>query len=132
MLLELQVSHLSQDVKLNSSPNQSGPIWSTGIRGHHQGEGLSVCLSGIMGLQWAKHLGSAVKVTVNDISEVCIKMIKENCELNSMRVDGGPRVDGGLRGPRGPDGAAGEAITTVEVTKMDANVLLHLRAFDYM
>lgn len=83
-----------------------------------------------MGLQWAKHLRAAVKVTVNDISEACIKMIKENCELNNMRVEGAPH------GPRGPDGAEGEAteppINTVEVTKMDANVLLHLRPFDYM
>ncbi|CAF94105.1 unnamed protein product, partial [Tetraodon nigroviridis] len=86
--------------------------------------------SGIMGLQWAKHLGGAVKVTINDISEGCIKMIKENCELNDMRVDGGPR------GPRGPEGAEGQAkeapVSTVEVTKMDANVLMHLRPFDYI
>uniref|UniRef100_A0A3Q3XGU4 tRNA (guanine(26)-N(2))-dimethyltransferase n=1 Tax=Mola mola TaxID=94237 RepID=A0A3Q3XGU4_MOLML len=83
----------------------------------------------IMGLQWAKHLRSAVKVTINDISEVCIKMIKENCELNNIRVDGGSR------GPRGPDGASVEVkavpIATVEVTKMDANVIMHLRPFDY-
>lgn len=87
-------------------------------------------LSGIMGLQWAKHLRGAVKVTVNDISEACIKMIKENCKLNNIRVDGGPR------GPRGPDGAGGDAqevpINTVEVSKMDANVIMHLRPFDYM
>ena len=83
-----------------------------------------------MGLQWAKHLRSAVKVTITDISEVCIKMIKENCELNNIRVDGGSR------GPRGPEGASVEGkaapIATVEVTKMDANVIMHLRPFDYM
>ncbi|TNM87749.1 hypothetical protein fugu_005970 [Takifugu bimaculatus] len=86
--------------------------------------------TGIMGLQWAKHLRGAVKVTVNDISEACIKMIKENCKLNNIRVDGGPR------GPRGPDGAGGEAqevpINSVEVSKMDANVIMHLRPFDYI
>lgn len=80
-----------------------------------------------MGLQWAKHLRGAVRVTINDISEVCVKMIKENCELNDIRVDGASR------GPWGPDGEAkGVAISGVEVTKMDANVIMHLRPFDYM
>lgn len=80
-----------------------------------------------MGLQWAKHLRGAVKVTINDISDACVKMIKENCELNNIRVDGGSW------GPRGPDGEAkGASIATVEVSKMDANVIMHLRPFDYM
>ncbi|XP_060890954.1 TRMT1-like protein isoform X2 [Labrus mixtus] len=87
--------------------------------------------TGIMGLQWAKHLRSAVKVTITDISDTCVKMIKENCELNNMRVDGSPRAPRG-----GPDGAAGEVkgatIATVEVAKMDANVIMHLRSFDYI
>lgn len=86
--------------------------------------------SGIMGLQWAKHLHSAVKVTVSDISDTCVKMIKENCELNRIRVEGNSR------GPRGSDGPGGDAeavsIATVEVAKMDANVMMHLRPFDYM
>uniref|UniRef100_A0AAQ4RS31 tRNA (guanine(26)-N(2))-dimethyltransferase n=1 Tax=Gasterosteus aculeatus aculeatus TaxID=481459 RepID=A0AAQ4RS31_GASAC len=89
--------------------------------------------TGIMGLQWAKHLRNAVKVTITDISDTCIKMIKENCELNHIRVDGGPR---GSRGPRGPDGVSGEAegapIATVEVVKMDANVTMHMWPFDYI
>jgi len=83
-----------------------------------------------MGLQWAKHLRSAVKVTITDISDTCVKMIKENCELNRIRVEGGSR------GPRGPEKASGEAetlpVATVEVVKMDANVIMHLRPFDYM
>ncbi|KAM9848353.1 TRMT1-like protein isoform 2-T2 [Aulostomus maculatus] len=86
--------------------------------------------TGIMGLQWAKHLRGAVKVTITDISDTCVKMIRENCVLNNIRMDGGSR------GPRGPDGAGGEVegvpITTVEVTKMDANVIMHLRPFDYI
>ncbi|XP_041862556.1 TRMT1-like protein isoform X2 [Melanotaenia boesemani] len=83
--------------------------------------------TGIMGLQWAKHLRNAVKVTITDISDTCVKMIKENCELNQIRVDGGSR------GPRWPDREAETApIATVEVTKMDANVILHLRPFDYI
>ncbi|KAI3369142.1 hypothetical protein L3Q82_026094, partial [Scortum barcoo] len=86
--------------------------------------------TGIMGLQWAKHLRNAVKVTITDISDTCVKMIKENCELNHIRVDGGSR------GPRGPEVASSEAkgvaIATVEVAKMDANVIMHLRPFDYI
>ncbi|XP_069378791.1 TRMT1-like protein isoform X2 [Paralichthys olivaceus] len=86
--------------------------------------------TGIMGLQWAKHLRHAVKVTITDISDTCVKMIKENCELNHIRVDGGSR------GPRGPDGNGSEVegtpIATVEVVKMDANVIMHLRSFDYI
>ncbi|XP_039667447.1 TRMT1-like protein [Perca fluviatilis] len=86
--------------------------------------------TGIMGLQWAKHLRNAVKVTITDISDTCVKMIKENCELNNIRVDGGSR------GPRGPDGATSEVegspIATVEVAKMDANVTMHLWPFDYI
>uniref|UniRef100_A0A3B4XWQ4 tRNA (guanine(26)-N(2))-dimethyltransferase n=1 Tax=Seriola lalandi dorsalis TaxID=1841481 RepID=A0A3B4XWQ4_SERLL len=86
--------------------------------------------TGIMGLQWAKHLRNAVKVTITDISDTCVKMIKENCQLNHIRVDGGSR------GPRGADGASAEVegvpIAAVEVAKMDANVIMHLRPFDYI
>ncbi|XP_034439411.1 TRMT1-like protein isoform X2 [Hippoglossus hippoglossus] len=86
--------------------------------------------TGIMGLQWAKHLRHAVKVTITDISDICVKMIKENCELNHIRVEGGSR------GPRGPEGNGSEVegtpIATVEVVKMDANVIMHLRSFDYI
>ncbi|CAL8306660.1 unnamed protein product [Lota lota] len=87
--------------------------------------------TGIMGLQWAKHLRSAVKVTISDISETCVKMIKENCQLNHIRVDG---ASPGSPGPG--EQAAGHAdagpIATVEVAKMDANVMMHLRSFDYI
>lgn len=83
-----------------------------------------------MGLQWAKHLRSAVKVTITDISDTCVKMIKENCELNHIRAEGNSR------GPRGSDGPSSDAegvpIATVEVANMDANVMMHLRPFDYM
>uniref|UniRef100_A0A3P9IKH0 tRNA (guanine(26)-N(2))-dimethyltransferase n=1 Tax=Oryzias latipes TaxID=8090 RepID=A0A3P9IKH0_ORYLA len=79
--------------------------------------------TGIMGLQWAKHLRNSVKVTITDITDTCVKMIKENCELNNIRVDGGSRP------PRGNDA---QPIATVEVVKMDANVIMHLRAFDYI
>uniref|UniRef100_A0A665WB90 tRNA (guanine(26)-N(2))-dimethyltransferase n=1 Tax=Echeneis naucrates TaxID=173247 RepID=A0A665WB90_ECHNA len=80
--------------------------------------------TGIMGLQWAKHLRNAVKVTITDISDTCVKMIKENCELNHIRVDGGSR---GVSSE-----VEGLPIATVEVAKMDANVMMHLRPFDYI
>lgn len=83
-----------------------------------------------MGLQWAKHLLNAVRVTITDISETCVKMIKENCKLNNIRVDGGMRVPRGSEGPS--DEVEGVPIATVEVVKMDANVIMHLRPFDYM
>ncbi|KPP76430.1 TRMT1-like protein-like [Scleropages formosus] len=84
--------------------------------------------TGIMGLQWAKHLRSAVKVTINDINESCVKMIRENCRLNHIRVESS-------RGPRHTDVAGdveGVPIASVEVVKMDANVIMHLRPFDYI
>ncbi|XP_053531705.1 TRMT1-like protein isoform X1 [Ictalurus punctatus] len=76
--------------------------------------------TGIMGLQWAKHLHSAVNVTINDINEACVRMIKENCHLNHIHLEGEQTED------------SDTPINTVEVTQMDANVLMHLRAFDYI
>ncbi|KAL7888004.1 hypothetical protein AOLI_G00029780 [Acnodon oligacanthus] len=83
--------------------------------------------TGIMGLQWAKHLRNAVKVTINDINEACVKMIKENCRLNHIRAEGG-RATRQVEGT----GESDNPIATVEVSKMDANVIMHLRAFDYI
>ncbi|XP_028312593.1 TRMT1-like protein isoform X3 [Gouania willdenowi] len=90
--------------------------------------------TGIMGLQWAKHLRSAVRVTITDINEACVKMIKENSELNLIRVEGGSS-----RSLLGSDVAtscleeeAKAPIASIEVTKMDANVIMHLRPFDYI
>ncbi len=54
-------------------------------------------------------------------------MIKENCHLNHMRVEGnrtGRQLDGA--------GDADSPVASVEVVKMDANVIMHLRPFDYM
>ncbi|XP_059710527.1 TRMT1-like protein [Haemorhous mexicanus] len=84
--------------------------------------------TGIMGLQWAKHLSSSVKVTINDCNENSVTMIKENCHLNKMKVklnikeeDDGETVGNGE-----------ENSDTIEVTKMDANVVMHLRSFDFI
>lgn len=87
---------------------------------------LILCV-GIMGLQWAKHLRNSVKVTINDINEACVKMIKENCHLNHIRVEGS-RTASQLDGA----GDVESPIASVEVVKMDANVIMHLRPFDYM
>ncbi|NWY98056.1 TRM1L protein, partial [Loxia curvirostra] len=83
--------------------------------------------TGIMGLQWAKHLRSSVKVTINDCNENSVTMIKENCHLNKMKVK--------LNIKEEDDGETvgnGENSDTIEVTKMDANVVMHLRSFDFI
>ncbi|KAG7252666.1 hypothetical protein CRUP_025515 [Coryphaenoides rupestris] len=87
---------------------------------------------GIMGLQWAKHLRNTVKVTISDISEACVKMIRENCRLNHIRVDGASPGSSGPDEPATTDEDATAPITAVEVAKMDANVMMHLRSFDYI
>lgn len=82
-----------------------------------------------MGLQWAKHLGNSVKVTINDYNENSVTMIHENCHLNKMKVvasnkeeeDCDETVEEGE-----------ENFPTLEVTQMDANVIMYLRAFDFM
>ncbi|XP_039591668.1 TRMT1-like protein isoform X1 [Polypterus senegalus] len=84
--------------------------------------------TGIMGLQWAQHLLEKVKVTINDINEASVKVICENCHLNQIAVNVGYNAT--------QDDSRGEdfrkPLTTVEVTKTDANVLLHMRAFDFV
>ncbi|XP_069718425.1 TRMT1-like protein isoform X1 [Phaenicophaeus curvirostris] len=84
--------------------------------------------TGIMGLQWAKHLRSSVRVTINDCNENSVTMIQENCLLNKMKVKLNTREDDN-------DEAMGdgeENTDTIEVTKMDANVIMHLRSFDFI
>ncbi|KAM4721565.1 TRMT1-like protein [Rhinophrynus dorsalis] len=86
--------------------------------------------TGIMGLQWAKHLGNSVKVTINDINDNSVALIRENCLLNKMKV---------LTKQEEEDEEETEVVEeaddnvgTVEVTKLDANVLMHLRSFDFI
>ncbi|KAJ0032879.1 hypothetical protein NQD34_002960 [Periophthalmus magnuspinnatus] len=92
--------------------------------------------TGIMGLQWAKHLRSAVRVTITDISDTCVNMIRENCQLNQIRVAPWAGPESGSESGSGPGPGSGAAegryLTTVEVNKMDANVIMHLRPFYYM
>ncbi|XP_043941246.1 TRMT1-like protein [Protopterus annectens] len=84
--------------------------------------------TGIMGLQWAKHLGKAVKVAINDINEKSIKMILENCHINKIKVMFNGKTDDG----DDFDDEEGNYCGPVEVTNMDANVIMHLRAFDFI
>ncbi|NXU46314.1 TRM1L protein, partial [Drymodes brunneopygia] len=84
--------------------------------------------TGIMGLQWAKHLRSSVKVTINDCNENSVTMIKENCHLNKMKVKLNIKEEDNDE----TVGNGEENSDTIEVTKMDANVIMHLRSFDFI
>ncbi|NWR08613.1 TRM1L protein, partial [Paradoxornis webbianus] len=84
--------------------------------------------TGIMGLQWAKHLRSSVKVTINDCNENSVTMIKENCHLNKMKVKLNIKEEDKVE----TVGNGEENSDTIEVTKMDANVVMHLRSFDFI
>ncbi|XP_062960751.1 TRMT1-like protein [Cynocephalus volans] len=85
--------------------------------------------TGIMGLQWAKHLGNAVKVTINDLNENSVTLIQENCHLNKLKV----MVDGKEMEESDNILKEGEEnLGNIKVTKMDANVLMHLRSFDFI
>ncbi|XP_029334001.1 TRMT1-like protein isoform X2 [Mus caroli] len=83
--------------------------------------------TGIMGLQWAKHLGNAVKVTINDLNENSVTLIQKNCHLNKLKVvvDSEEKEEGDALED---DGTLGD----IQVTRMDANVLMHLRSFDFI
>ncbi|XP_059136238.1 TRMT1-like protein isoform X3 [Peromyscus eremicus] len=83
--------------------------------------------TGIMGLQWAKHLGNAVKVTINDLNENSVSLIQKNCHLNKLKVvvDSEEKEEGDALEE---DGTLGD----IQVTRMDANVLMHLRSFDFI
>ncbi|XP_006089921.1 TRMT1-like protein isoform X1 [Myotis lucifugus] len=85
--------------------------------------------TGIMGLQWAKHLGNAVKVTINDLNENSVTLIQENCHLNKLKVvvDSKEKEEGDDILEEGE-----EKLGNIKVTKMDANVLMHLRSFDFI
>uniref|UniRef100_U3ILE6 tRNA (guanine(27)-N(2))-dimethyltransferase n=1 Tax=Anas platyrhynchos platyrhynchos TaxID=8840 RepID=U3ILE6_ANAPP len=84
--------------------------------------------TGIMGLQWAKHLRNSVKVTINDCNENSVTMIQENCHLNKMKVKLNTKEENNDEALGG-----GEQNTdTIEVTKMDANVIMHMRSFDFI
>ncbi|KAM3922820.1 TRMT1-like protein isoform 2-T2 [Leptodactylus fuscus] len=84
--------------------------------------------TGIMGLQWAKHLGDSVKVTLNDISDNSVAIIRENCQLNKLRA-----VTKSDEIPEEELKIADEDFEgTVAVTQMDANVLMHTRSYDFI
>lgn len=82
-----------------------------------------------MGLQWAKHLGNAVKVTINDLNENSVTLIQENCHLNKLKVvvESKEKAESDEVLEEGE-----EKLGNIQVTRMDANVLMHLRSFDFM
>ncbi|KAG8517260.1 TRMT1-like protein, partial [Galemys pyrenaicus] len=84
--------------------------------------------TGIMGLQWAKHLGNAVKVTINDLNENSVTLIQENCHLNKLKVV----LDNKEKEESDDILDEAEHFGNIKVTKMDANVLMHLRSFDFI
>ncbi|NWS32506.1 TRM1L protein, partial [Polioptila caerulea] len=84
--------------------------------------------TGIMGLQWAKHLRSSVKVTINDCNENSVTMIKENCHLNKMKVKVNIKEEDNDETVENREDNG----DTIEVTEMDANVVMHLRSFDFI
>lgn len=55
-------------------------------------------------------------------------MIKENCHLNKMKVKLNIKEEDNDE----TVGDGEENSDTIEVTKMDANVIMHLRSFDFM
>ncbi|KAL8178136.1 UNVERIFIED_CONTAM: TRMT1-like protein [Gekko kuhli] len=85
--------------------------------------------TGIMGLQWAKHLGNSVKVTINDYNKNSVTMIHENCHLNKMKVVTSSKEEDDCDETL-EEGE--ENFPTIDVTQMDANVIMYLRAFDFI
>ncbi|XP_019064142.1 TRMT1-like protein isoform X3 [Fukomys damarensis] len=101
------------------------------VRRHvNKGETKSSYTAGIMGLQWAKHLGNAVKVTINDLNENSVTLIQENCHLNKLKVvvDSKEKKESDDHLEEEEE----ENLGNIKVTKMDANVLMHLRSFDFI
>lgn len=50
--------------------------------------------TGIMGMQWAKHLGRDVRVPIIDLNESSVTLIQEKCHLNKLKV----KLDGKEKG----------------------------------
>ncbi|XP_013415141.1 TRMT1-like protein isoform X2 [Lingula anatina] len=92
--------------------------------------------TGISGLQWKKHLGHKIKVTVNDANADAVQNIKDNCALNGVEFHQNVEIKPGNDQNGGPDvidsGEKQEDLSKVEVFQADANVLLYLRSFDFV
>ena len=76
------------------------------------------CYSGIAGLQWKKHNGKKIAVTLNELDPDVCSTIKENCKQNVFSC-------GSLEDSE-------KDAQFVEVTNMDANVILHQRQYHFM
>jgi len=72
---------------------------------------------GVAGLQWKRHFGSSVSVTLNDNSVESCRDIMTHVELNGMTA---------------ADDISSSSEHDVQVTGQDANVILHQRQFHFM
>lgn len=78
---------------------------------------VAVMFVGVTGMQWKRHLGRAVDVTVNDYDASCCAEIVKNIQLNNMTVT---------------DSAACSTENGIHVSCTDANVILHQKQFHFM
>lgn len=76
--------------------------------------------AGIGGLQWKKHHGEKVAVVLNELDAAACEEVRHNCARNGFTVSHDESHDGS------------HDSTSIEVTNLDANVLMHQRQFDFM
>ena len=74
-------------------------------------------LLGVAGLQWKRHFGSSVSVTLNDNSAENCTEIRSHAQSNGMLT---------------VDDVSASTDHEVQVTCQDANVILHQRQFHFM
>lgn len=72
---------------------------------------------GIGGILWKKQLKEKIRVTLNDYSEYCVEQIQQNCQKNELKHS---------------HSAEELPENTVEVTNLDANIMLHQRQFNFV
>jgi len=78
---------------------------------------IAIVFVGVTGMQWKRHLGRAVDVTINDCGANCFAEIVENIQLNDMTVT---------------DSTECSTDNGIHVSSVDANVILHQRQFHFM
>jgi len=74
-------------------------------------------LLGVAGLQWKRHFGSSVSVTLNDNSDENCREIINHAKINGMMT---------------AEDVSSSSDNEVQVTCLDANVILHQRQFYFM
>jgi len=79
--------------------------------------------TGLCAIQWKKNIGHKVNITAIDLKDDCIEKIKLNCKLNKIEAITKTIVD---------INDISEKSNTINVCKASANVVMHLKAFDFM